>query len=563
MNILDRKLNEVLENIDAYVDEINKVLPKRQDSRVHAPQVVCAVNALKMFNANRPRPNHLIIKAPTQGGKTGVFVAIIRLIDLLQLSASMGLKKIYCVTGDNTRSLKDQTISRVQKCFHDGFCNLEVLKNSDMQKRLKEDKSEVLKNALIFIDESHYGSSDDRKVLNRWLTSIGRDLHNTKTLLDDSVYIISNSATPYKEMYSNLAGTKGVVTLDVDRWNDDTKSGYVGFEEFYQNGAFVDRVRQINTRNLSSVEAMVIEWREHVDYIKKTTGKDKCALVRIPERTTYFKVKPILEKYFEVELFDGKDSNVDYSTMEQHMHGDCGIYDKPLLFVVQGAYRQGRTIGQGWEECKAKKNICVVYEYSSECYTTEQGLLGRLTGYTNTDDWKDVKFWINPNHVVSLKDAYVEHKHSTPISVNCCKVFVPNENGKEFGFKNTIDEPITYYDVPKFSGDEFTDDVKKYLRSLDHTYDDLEFIQSRRNKGKHRFDKPTISYNTFFKHNKKKAEEIKSMPLGTDCYYFLYDHDLDTIQVMLCQTCMGDFKLRSEVKQKTYEVYVTYLDDEE
>lgn len=563
MNILDRKLNEVLENVDAYVDEINRVLPKRQDTKVYARQVECAVKALMMFNANKPRPNHIIIKAFTQGGKTGVFVAMIRLIDILQLSTTMGLKKIYCVTGDNTRSLKDQTLSRVQKCFHDEFCTLYVLKNSDMQKELKANKSEVLKNSLIFIDESHYGSNDDSKVLNRWLTSIGRDLKNTKALLEDSVYIISNSATPYNEMYANLAGTKAVVGLEVDPWNEETKSGYVGFEEFYKNGAFVDRVRQVNTRNMTSIESMVVEWREHIDEVKRTTGKDKCALVRIPERATFLKVKPVLEKYFEVEPFDGKDSNVDYATMEQHMHGACGAYDKPLMFVVQGAYRQGRTIGQGWEGCRAKQNICVVYEYASECYTTEQGLLGRLTGYTKSDDWKDVRFWINPNHVASLKEAYVEHKHSTPVSTSNCKVFVPNVNGNDFGFTNTIDEPLTYNDVPKFSGDEFTKDVIEYLEGLDPTYKDFEFIQSRRNKGKHRFDRPTFSYDTMFKHAKKRAEEIKAKPLGTDCYYFLYDHDLDTIQVMLCKTCMGDFKLRSEVKHKTYEVYVTTLDDEE
>lgn len=306
MGIITNKLNEfdTLEKVSDLVTKINEKLPKREDCKIYTNQMICAINGIKMFDSNLPRPNHLVINGKTQAGKTGVLTSMIMLIGEMKIEDAMSINAIYYITGDNGCRLIRQTKERIQQCFAQNNigCSFYCLKNSDLKKQIGNNTE--LNHAIIFIDESHYGVSNEKNVLIRWLESHGLNMHNDKELVDKSIYIVSNSATPYGEINSDCGKFKSYVSLETDDWNG-TK-GYVGFKEFNEKNCFVPKEKNSfiskNNQNDTEIRNICMELESRLKEIEHQTGKRKCGVIRMGKRT-YERHKNILDEYFLYRAF--------------------------------------------------------------------------------------------------------------------------------------------------------------------------------------------------------------------------------------------------------------------
>lgn len=541
MGIITHKLEEynTPESINNLVHKINEKLPNRSDCKIYPNQMKCAINGIRLFDSNLPRPNHLVVQGKTQAGKTGVLTSMIMLIDELKIEDAMSINTIYYITGDNGCKLIKQTQERISNCFtKDGIkCGFKCLKNSDLKNDISNER--VLTNSIIFIDESHYGVSKETNILIKWLESKGINMHNDKELVDKSIYIVSNSATPYGEINSDCGKYKSYVALETNDWNG--KCGYVGFKEYNEKNCFVPINHQINKAN---VEEMCKQLSVRLNEIyNATNGKKKCGIIRMNKKA-FKKCQTILEKYFHIESFFATNDNINYAEIQWKMLNDCESWDKPLVFIICGAYRMGVSIPPS-----CKKNIGFVFDYATgngknSVITTEQGLLGRVTGYWETDDWCDITIYINEKHYNGLKACYVEHAASTPMT-DVKRKFVQKEDGKKVG----IIEDDDFIEIPcdeKFDGKEYNDKIREYLEGpkgfakIGKTLPEgIIFIPGRRNdkRNKVHFSQPKFSNSEHTTITILKKEENINKP----CYTTLYDIDENNIKVKYGKIVKGDY----------------------
>lgn len=538
MSIITHKLEEynTIESINDLVSKINEKLPKRNDCKIYPNQMRCAIKGIKMFDSNLPRPNHLVVQGKTQSGKTGVLTSMIMLIDELKIEGAMSVNTIYYITGDNGCKLIKQTQERISHCFTaDGIeCKFKCLKNSDLKNDINNEQ--VLTNTIIFIDESHYGVSSEKNILIKWLESKGINMHNDKELVEKSVYIVSNSATPYGEINSDCGKYKSYVALETDDWNGEY--GYVGFKEYNEKNCFVTINCQINKTN---AEEMCEQLKIRLDEIFANTGKVKCGIIRM-RKESFKKCQDVLEKYFHVETYFSTNENINYSDIQWKMEHEYEDWDKPLIFVVAGAYRMGVSIPP-----TCKKNIGFIFDYSTgnaknSVITTEQGLLGRVTGYWETDDWCDITIYINEKHYNGLKACYVEQAISTPMA-DVKQKFVPKEEGTKVGIISD-DDFIEIFCDEKFGDKEYNHKVKEFveasLRKMGKPLpEDIVWLPGRRNdkRNKVRFSQPTFS----LKEDGARSILSKKENINKQCYTTLYDIDENTIKVRYGKIVKGDY----------------------
>ncbi len=517
MAVLKRYLNGL--NVISLTEEINQMLGGGEDDeKVYPNQIQCAINAIKAFDEDYPRPNHIIVKGKTQSGKTGVLTGIIMLIsNKLKIKEQLGVKTIYYITGDNSTGLIKQTKKRLDSCVKDG--TLITYKNSDLNKDLYE-KGTRIKNAIIFIDESHYGSNKVSQVLPKWLKHHGLNMKNESSLVEKNVYVISNSATPYVEMESDGAKCKSVVYLDTDNWDEKSKKGYVGFEQYFNNSNIisVNKDEKLTTNNIE-------DWCKKIkillEEIKDLSGKSKCAILRTATKIYNSSTEEIFEKYFNCEQFSCKNGNINYREIEAVLKKPNR--SKPVLVIITGAYRMGVSIDND-----AKTNIGVVYDVANSginsVVTTEQGLLGRVSGYWNNDEWKYIKIFINNSHIIPLESCYVTGEYKTPLT-KTKSVFVEDENGKEIGIVN--DEEVTREYDAEFeyggdNGEEYNEEIQTWLRNKDNFYSNLVAIPGRRRDSKKA---------VFSLHQHGVSKLLTNDNIGKRCYTFTYNPISEKIYV--------------------------------
>ena len=541
MSIITNKLKDYTtdESINELVGKINEKLPDLDGCKIYPNQMKCAIEGIKKFDSNLPRPNHLVVIGKTQAGKTGVLTSMIMLINELKIEEAMSVNTIYYITGDNGCKLIKQTKERIST---EGInCELKCLKNSDLKKDISN--KQILAKAIVFIDESHYGTSKEQNILIQWLESKGIDMHNNKELVDKSVYIVSNSATPYGEINSDCSKCKSYVTLETDDWNGEY--GYVGFKEYDANGCFRPITSQINRAN---VEEICEELSARLNEICTATGKKKCGIIRMSKKS-FKNCQDVLEKYFHIETFFATNANINYDAIQWKMFKECDAWwknkdeHKPLVIVVAGAYRMGVSIPS---DCK--KNIGFIFDYATgdaknSVITTEQGLLGRITGYWKTDEWRDILIYINEKHYNGLKGCYIKHETSTPMADVKLK-FVENEDGKEVGIISDDD----FIEIPcdeKFDGEEYNNKIKEYLEGPNGFAkigkalpEGIVFIPGRRNSRRNKGHRNQPKFDR--KEDGARAILKKEENIGKECYTILYDEDEDTIKVKYGKIVKGD-----------------------
>lgn len=389
----------------------------RKTKEPYDNQIDCALDILCTFSNKRPRHNYVVVKGNTQSGKTGVFVSLINIIYGLKLSESyLNINKIFYITGDNSVQQKKQTTESLEGCL----ANIEVmaanglkvilLKRSDMSKKTWEKIAEEnnisstdINNSMFFIDESHYGSGQEKNVLIKWLGNGGLTLRNDSDLIKKNVYIISNSATPYPEIESDLADTKQYVFYKPG-------NGYKGLWDFKYD--FIEK--DIFTCDNETVETYLKKWYKHLESIERERGKVKCVVARITF-AKYRKYQDIIDKYFDVIQIDSSGGTIDYQKMECAIMSYCkdgfgrtkfnSRKKKFLMVIVKGGLRMAVRINED-----VKDLIGPIYDYTAtkeNVTATEQGVWGRLCGYRNKNgEYKDTIICVNRSHGEALLNFY-------------------------------------------------------------------------------------------------------------------------------------------------------------
>ena len=374
-------------------------------------QIVCAKKIVRAFDSEKPKTNYVAVKGETQSGKTGVFFGMINIINRLHLRETLKLEGIIYITADNSKGLVKQQYNRVQRSvvkYHDDDIQPIFLKRSDF-KRFKEEHASI-DNYIIFIDESHYGTTQEEHLLSQFLMYYGIQYMQNINLEPHNVRIISNSATPYTELASDAAENKITVFLE-------PSPGYVGLTDFSDNVVLLKN--NAFARNIAhkALPKLFMDIYEHLRDIEKEKGQVKCCVIRACGRNDITNIHKYADNMFDIKQFDTSNGDaLNYENLWNMIDLYCltekgrtpGRY---LLVILKDAMRMGISIREKEDHNETKNRIAVLYDYPSDKYkpdVTEQGLLGRMCGYRDEGDeeWKDVRFYLREDHYLALKNFY-------------------------------------------------------------------------------------------------------------------------------------------------------------
>lgn len=396
---------------------ISKSLDKLAYSEVNANgelsnnQVECAKTVIRAFDSEYPKTNYVLVKGQAQAGKTGVLFAMVNIINRLRLKETLNINTIIYITADNSKGLVSQQYSRSSRSlveFSDDDMKIVFLKRSDF----KNYKSKVgsIDNSIIFIDESHFGTSKEENLLPQFLFHYGIDYLKNTNLEEHNIRIISNTATPYAELESDKVESKITVFLE-------PADGYIGILDFAGNVVSMSKNAFDRRVACSTLPKLFSDVYDYLKEIEAQSGKTKCAIFRACGRRDLSNIYKYGGDKFDIYEFDtSKGSALDYDNLWNKIDLYCmtgrGRTDgKYLMVVIKDAMRMGISIREKDDHNSTKNRIAVLYDYPSDKYkpdVTEQGLLGRMCGYRDHGDeeWKDIRFYLNEGHFTSLKNFY-------------------------------------------------------------------------------------------------------------------------------------------------------------
>jgi len=291
-----------------------------------------------------------------------------------------------------------------------------------------------IEDCLIFVDESHYGSTK-QAVLTKFLERNGVDWKNTQELEEKNIYIVSISATPLKELHSDLARCKNKVVLV-------PTPQYVGVSEFYHNDLINNASKNDFVLNTNGLSYPIIDYiREAYNRMDNQNGKKGVIIIRATRKKL-----PIIENdsfvrnNFKLVHLNAKKGRIDYKKVNDEIKIMFSSYnnefEKPIIVLIQGAYRAGMTI-----EPKDKDLIYMVYDNSQEPTATLQGLMGRMCGYrTSIDKTLKTKFYVNLEQAVQYAE-WVDNGmdiESTPAPLDWVEV----SSTEESSFTKLSSKPV-------------------------------------------------------------------------------------------------------------------------
>lgn len=388
-------------------DKFRKTFSKKHgylfDSQINTAKEVVASLARKTT-----RRNHVILAAKMQSGKTGVCNAVVNIISQTAIQRYLAVDKYMFITGMNDCGLKSQTLKRVEEQViganqeniysglrskkYPGPKHFYVMKNSDLLKYEGD-----INNAVIFIDEAHYGSGD-KNILSKFLYQQGIDWKDTNDLIKRNIYIVSVSATPFDEIVSDTKEVKSIVELKPSK-------EYVGVSEYLYNGLVMDA-----EKDDIEEEGQIFDYINDAHQRMVDNGEAGVIIIRT-RKFNIIEADPYITKDFDIYEMYSSGSNIEYETFNEMARdlidkneynkkvskmkassavvgGLPKMYVKPLIVLIKGAFRAGITL-----DARLKDYIYMIYDYSLKADTTAQALLGRLCGY------RDKKADINNTYI--------------------------------------------------------------------------------------------------------------------------------------------------------------------
>lgn len=409
-------------------DSFRKVTDEKSSFYCHNTQIETAKYLALELTQERLRTNHVVLVAKMQSGKTGICNTLVNIINNTSLKDDMHIEKYLFITGMNDCGLKSQTYQRII-----GQINEATIDNIYQgEKRLKKDKKkkykfailknsdlknykESLKNTLIFIDESHYGSNQTNR-LTKFLEDKGIDWKNKNDLFINNIYIVSISATPFDELVSDLASCKKIIAHKTD-------DSYIGISEYLAKDMIFQAKKDDVTDGTLS---MYLD--EAYDRMQEN-NEIGIAIVRTRKWESLSQDETIQSKY-DVFLMTAENNKIEYDVLSQKMEdriianhtnnkncfrgNDEEVVIKPLLVIIKGAFRAGITL-----KSRHKDIIYLIHDYSVDASATAQALLGRMCGYRDkTSASFNTYFYVNRKYAEMYAEweANFENRELIPSS---------------------------------------------------------------------------------------------------------------------------------------------------
>jgi hypothetical protein len=478
-------------------------------------QIITAIDIIKKFDSNEPKTNYVIVKGLTQSGKTGIFFSIINIISKLKMEKSLGIDKILFITADNSKDLIKQQQERAkQSLFSDISIPIYYLKRSD----LKPSKIQTIDNSVIFIDESHFGTTKETNILPQFLKHYGIDyLKNNMDLYKHNIRIISNSATPYQEINSDKVACKLYSFFQ-------PSPNYIGLTDFYNNGLIIKKEPRISKERKNDYKNVLIDSYNHLQALEKKYGVKKCMLFRLNNSKDLSVIKGLAINKFNIFEFDTKNINaLNYENLWNAILAyDIKYKHEPKkyhLIIIKNALRMGITI-----PIDIKEKIGVVYDVAASQElptTTEQGLCGRLTGYYNNQTWLNFKLYLNKRHVESLIHYYENLNINNPQNNKIYKI----KDSIIYKEVENIDESNMFFDEDIKNDDNYNNFIlnnKVYTTHpinniSQHIYSVYNFLKSK--EGTDFCGLKNFNINDLRKKNIAIVDIIKECLISIDEYY--------------------------------------------
>lgn len=444
-----RSRTELIEYLNTIpLDQIGSQ-DKEDKSYIFNTQIEAAKAVVTELACNALRTNHVILLAKMQSGKTGTCNAIVNLIMNTSLKDDMCINKVLYLTGMNDCGLANQTYDRVLEQVTGATASntIDKFRKNTLPTRFKPTHF-ILKNSnlrsykdningtLIFIDESHFGSKE-LNVLTSFMEEKGIDWKNKNSLIQNNVYIVSVSATPFDEIVSDTVDCKPMVELK-------TEDNYVGVSEYYERGM------------ISPATKYDFDTGDVIEFVKEAHDRmcenhELGVIIIRTRKFDYFHNNEFISNTFNILDMDANGSKIQYDALDEYVNELIKYnnktnkndflrrnkflptttryklpnrVNKPLIVLIKGAFRAGITI-----KPKVKDLIYMVYDFSTDANATAQALLGRMCGYRNLDncsfntrlyvndkfakmyaDWE--KNFTNKNLIPSSRTKWVWMDHS-------------------------------------------------------------------------------------------------------------------------------------------------------
>lgn len=382
--------------LDAITDASIRSIDKKNIGYIFDTQIDAAKEVVMNLACNQLRTNHVILIAKMQSGKTGTCNAIANLVMNTSLKREMAVNKVLYITGMNDCGLASQTYDRVLQQVINAEQNNTVDKVNMKDENSRNSSFFILKNSnlktfkdsingsLIFIDEAHFGSRE-LNVLTKFMKSKGIDWKNSNSLIQNNIYIVSVSATPFDEIVSDTLGCKPMIELHTD-------SNYVGVSEYFERECIFPATKDdIKNEN-------IFEYIEEAYNRMKENHERGVVIVRTRD---FEKISDneFVKKKFKIHYMYSDGSKIEYDEFdrllgelvkENSLQTKIDVRKrnvllprkqvKPLLVLIKGAFRAGITIPS-----HAKDLIYMVYDFSMDASATAQALLGRMCGYRDME----------------------------------------------------------------------------------------------------------------------------------------------------------------------------------
>lgn len=438
---------------------INKLKKNRKaliGKNFHNEHFNAAVEILKIMASDKPNTNHIILDAPTQSGKTSVMEMVYRLLNCDELYKKYGIDNVIYMTADNGSgkgALKFQTKDRFENHWKTYVHTLpiEFLKRSDFDKY----RHSIAK-TLIFADESQYGWREISSKSQTLLTSNGCDFISGDSNQKNNTYILSVSATTQNERYGDSElKLKPIVKLEVGK-------GYIGFEDFFEMGAIKPVYEDNFINNYEKLDLFLKEQSKKLKQIYKQTGISKCVILRLfdNKKNGFYTDDAEFEDTinnngFTFDVITCKESKIDYEKIELSILYNCNNYinnrRKFHLVVIKNAFSYGITIRP-----ETKRLIATCYDVRKDVNSTEateQGLLGRMSGYgCKKSDFNGLEIYVNETHYDGLKEKFKgNNEYAVPLKkyqriakVRCKRIDWDGEKNNIVVWNNENKKPLTF-----------------------------------------------------------------------------------------------------------------------
>ena len=306
--------------------------------------------------------NVVTFVAPMQWGKTGAILdTAYRLIEPVQKDGAsychIHPENVFVITGMSDNEWREQTKNRFPKQWAKNIVHRGNLKKID-------ERMKTIENALIVIDECHFGTSTGTIVQKKMAEWFG--LPDANQLVDRNIKILQTSATPDNiilsaESWSAKSGRVNHVRLTPTTISDS----YTGVHTFFREGRIHESVDISEYTNFGVLANAIRHFdtpKFHIFRIATKRGKQAQTIDNI----TRFSV----DNEYELKHHD---SDKRITNPEKLLSVQP---KKHTIILIKGFWRAAKTLPDD--------HIGIVHEYKADekSDTTEaQGLIGRLCGY--------------------------------------------------------------------------------------------------------------------------------------------------------------------------------------